>query len=249
MINFFFASDDNTRYHIQENLLNEQDPFFYSGTGWSRVLEPFINADHFGIVCYYTFTGPNKQSRMVIILLVRGAKPDSILRCFKLINKSVIRRAFALFQKKSDQDSDYIVKEFILYYGHSIRDAPPPSAPPSSSQPSYAPQAPSDIFPLPREVEEEDNGVYEINRDEGYGDDRSADKDRQIVARPQENRDNHHPLGLYNEYNGGKKKVEPKKTKAKYTYNKREYIVYDGARGGKYIRLNKEFVSIKKLKP
>jgi hypothetical protein len=139
-----------------------------------------------------------------------------------------------------------IVKEFLLYYGHPLRDAPPPSAPPSSSQPPYAPQAPSHIFPFPREVEEEDNGVYEINPNEDYGHDISAYQDRQTVARPQENP---HPFGLNNEYKGDKKKVEPKKTKAKYTYNKREYIVYDGARGGKYIRLNKEFVSIKKLKP
>jgi hypothetical protein len=106
MINFLFASDNNTRYQIQEKLLNEQNPFY--SAGWSRAVEPFINTNHFGIVCYYTLTIPNKQySRTIIILLVRDKNKDSILRCFKLINKSMISRAFALFQKKSDEDSDY----------------------------------------------------------------------------------------------------------------------------------------------
>jgi hypothetical protein len=172
MIDFLFASDDTIR-----EKLNKPQYYNYSGkTQWSAIAQPFINAHHFGILILYKFTSSTKQYEYDdTMVLVRGKKPDSILRCFKLIKKNALGRTFALFQKKSDQDSDYIVKEFPLYYGVSLIDEPPSSAPPSAPPPSYQPpSAPLALSPPPSESahpssslifpplqEVEDNNVYD----------------------------------------------------------------------------------------
>ena len=54
--------------------------------------------------------------------------------------------------------------------------------------------------------------------------------------------------GIIN-YRGGKQKKISSKTKTteKFIYNKRKYTIYIGKRGGKYIIIKKELISIKKL--
>jgi len=46
---------------------------------------------------------------------------------------------------------------------------------------------------------------------------------------------------------GGGKRSVPKRTNQKFSYKNKEYVIYEGSRAGKYIRINKKFISIRSL--
>jgi hypothetical protein len=57
--------------------------------------------------------------------------------------------------------------------------------------------------------------------------------------------------GSSNPLVGGKKKSavsSPKKTEKKVKIGNRECVVYEGSRGGKYVRMNNKFVPLKEAK-